>query len=142
MDEARKEELLEKLEELLLKGVRGPLKVIPLWVEATAFGIFLKLVVDANPDLKERLPELDGRVMLFEATDLGKSFYLLIEGDDIRVRPHFRKPPDAVMRGPLKVLVRVMLGKEDPDTVFFSRELEINGDTAVALHFKNILSSI
>ena len=46
------------------------------------------------------------------------------------------------MRGALKVLVRVMLGKEDPDTVFFSRELEINGDTAVALHFKNILSSI
>lgn len=142
MDEAKKDELLEKLEEFALKGVRGPLKVIPLWVEATVFGTFLKLVIDANPDLKERLPELDGRVMLFEATDLGKSFYLLIEGTGIRVRPHFPGTPDAVMRGPLKVLVRVMLGKEDPDTVFFSRELEINGDTAVALHFKNILSSI
>ena len=142
MDETKKEELLEKMEELLLKGARGPLKVIPLWVEATAFGAFIKLVVDANPDLKERLPELDGKVMLFEATDLGKSFYLLIEGEGIRVRPHYRGEPDAVMRGALKVLVRVMLGKEDPDTVFFSRELEINGDTAVALHFKNILCSI
>ena len=89
MDEARKDELLTKLEELFLKGVKGPLKVIPLWMEATVFGTFLKLVVDANPDLKERLPELDGKVMLFEATDLGKSFYLLIDGEDIRVRPHY-----------------------------------------------------
>ena len=50
--------------------------------------------------------------------------------------------PDVVMKGDALVLIDVLRGKEDPDTVFFSRRLEVSGDTAVAVHFKNILSSI
>ena len=46
------------------------------------------------------------------------------------------------MKGETSVLFRLLLGKEDPDTVFFSRRLEIEGDTAAAICFKNILNSL
>ncbi len=140
--EADKEAFKERLEEAALRLLRGPLKWVPTFIEATAFGAFVTQVVEFNPDLKERLPEIDGKVYRFEATDLGKSFYLLIEDETIRVRPYHAGEPDATMRGALKILLGVLLGRLDPDTVFFSRELEINGDTAAALHLKNILSSI
>jgi len=46
------------------------------------------------------------------------------------------------MSGNVAVLMDVLLGKEDPDTVFFSRKLEITGDTATAIHFKNLLAAL
>jgi predicted lipid carrier protein YhbT len=52
------------------------------------------------------------------------------------------KHPDVTMRGNVTVLLDVLSGKVDPDTVFFSRKLEIEGDTATAIHFKNILASL
>jgi predicted lipid carrier protein YhbT len=46
------------------------------------------------------------------------------------------------MKGEFSVLLGLMMSKVDPDTVFFSRKLEITGNTATALCFKNILDSI
>ncbi len=43
---------------------------------------------------------------------------------------------------PILRLLDVFTGRVDPDTVFFSRRLEITGDTAAAVHFKNILAAL
>lgn len=136
--EALKGPLIEKL----FKTAALPLKLTPLWLDAMAFGTFVTEVIKRNPDLSERLREIDGRRFLFKAKDVEKGFYLLIEDGGIKVMPHMQEKPDVIMRGSVKVLMDLFLGKEDADTVFFSRELEIEGDTAVALHFKNILSSL
>ncbi|MCK4847070.1 MAG: SCP2 sterol-binding domain-containing protein, partial [Deltaproteobacteria bacterium] len=40
------------------------------------------------------------------------------------------------------VLLELFLGEEDPDTVFFSRRFEINGDTSAAILLKNIMAAI
>jgi len=132
----------DKLKEMISRGMSLPLKAMPLWMEAIGVGVFISSIVESHPGFKERLAGLDGKVFRFEATDIKKSFYLQIKDCDIKVRPHMDRKPDVVMRGEVKTLTEVLLGKVDPDTVFFSRRLEINGDTAAAIHFKNILAAL
>lgn len=136
------EDIKKRVGDAVLRFARLPLKAMPLWMEAIGFGVFLSDVVDKNPSLKAKLGELDKKTFLFEARDIKKSFYLTIEGGDIKVSPHSAKKPDVTMRGEVRTLTEVLLGRTDPDTVFFSRRLEITGDTAAAIHFKNILASI
>ena len=118
------------------------LRLTPLWIEAIGMGAVMGAIVDGNKRFKERLKEIDNKVFLFEAVDLNKKFYLRIKDGDIKIIPHLAKEPDVVMKGETKVFFGLLLGKEDPDTVFFSRKLEISGDTAAAIHFKNILNSM
>ncbi len=132
----------DRLRAMLSKGMSLPLKAIPLWMEAIGVGVFISSIVESHPGFKERLCELNGKVFRFEATDIKKSFYLRIKDCDIKVLPHMDRPPDVIMRGEVKTLTDVLLGKVDPDTVFFSRKLEINGDTSAAIHFKNILAAL
>lgn len=132
----------EGFKEALFKFGALSLRVLPLWVEAIGAGVFFASVVEKSPALKERLSELEGKVFLFEATDIGKSFYLMIKDRGINVIPHVSQPPHVTMKGDVRVLADVFLGKVDPDTVFFSRRLEVSGDTAVAIHFKNILAAL
>ncbi|MBI5328228.1 MAG: SCP2 sterol-binding domain-containing protein [Deltaproteobacteria bacterium] len=125
-----------------LKLATGVLKIMPLWIEAIGMGAVMGAIVDSNKGFKERLKEIDDKVFLFEALDLNKKFYLHIKDSDIKIIPHLAKTPDVVMKGEAKIFFGLLLGKEDPDTVFFSRKLEISGDTAAAIHFKNILNSL
>jgi len=118
------------------------LRATPLVLEAVAVGSVLSAIVARNKDLSERLEELNGKVFYFEASDIKKGFYLHITGGEIRVVLHRTDPPDVTMKGSVTVLLDVLRGKVDPDTVFFSRKLEIEGDTAIAIHFKNILASL
>jgi predicted lipid carrier protein YhbT len=130
------------LKEALLGVIKMKLKTLPLWVEAIGAGVFMSSVVDGNPSFKEGLKGLDGKTFLFEARDIGKSFYLSIKDSDIRIIPHMPVAPDCVMRGDVDVLFGLLTGRVDPDTVFFSRRLEIEGDTAAAIRFKNMLARL
>ncbi len=134
----------KRLEALFFKAIKAPLKAAPLWMEAIGVGVFIRSVLDANPGFRQRLSEIDGKVFLFEAKDIGKRFCLHINIKDggINVVPHMRREPDVTMSGKVEVLVNVLAGRVDPDTVFFSRKLEITGDTSVAIRFKNMLAAL
>ncbi|MBI5643214.1 MAG: SCP2 sterol-binding domain-containing protein [Deltaproteobacteria bacterium] len=136
------DELKNKIKEKFLKSLNLPLKAMPLWVEAIGVGVFIANIVESHPNFKARLKEIDDKLFLFEAKDIRKKFYLHIKDQEIKVVPHAVRAPDVEMRGEVSVLVDVLTGKEDPDTVFFSRKLEISGDTASAIHFKNILAAL
>lgn len=137
-----KEEAKKKLREGLYKGLRLPLKFMPLWMEAIGMGVFISTILDRNPGFRERLAEIDDKLFLFEARDVEKRFFLHVKDRNIKVVPHSVRRPDVAMSGSASVLMEVLLGKEDPDTVFFSRKLEITGDTAAAIHLKNLLASL
>lgn len=126
----------------VLKFASKPLKIIPSWMQGAGLGIFLDHVVENNLDFKERLEEIDNTVFLFEATDIKKSFYLHIKDHSMKVKVHHPASPDVTMKGELVTLVGLLMNKVDADTVFFSRKLEISGNTATALCFKNILDSM
>ncbi|MBI5969746.1 MAG: SCP2 sterol-binding domain-containing protein [Deltaproteobacteria bacterium] len=136
-----KNRLQTALSFMLKTGASIPLRVMPLWLEAIGAGIFMALQLDKRPGLRERLAEIDGKVFLFDAKDIKKRFYLHIKDGDILLIPHIAVAPDVTMTGAFDVLFELLLGSVDPDTVFFSRRLEITGDTAAAVHFKNILAA-
>ncbi len=133
---------IELMKNKALKFARKPLEIIPSWIQGVGLGIFLDHVVENNPDFRERLEEIDNTVFLFEATDIKKRFYLHIKDHSIRVKVHHPGAPDVAMKGDLAILVGLLMNKVDPDTVFFSRKLDISGNTATALCFKNILDSM
>lgn len=144
-DEARlktAKEKAAKIKDKLYKGAAFSLRLMPLWMEAIGAGALIASVMEGNPNLKERLKELDHKLFLFEVKDIGKSFYMQIKDGGVKIIPHVLRTPDVTMKGEARVFMDVFLGKVDPDTVFFSRRLEVSGDTAVAIHLKNILASI
>jgi predicted lipid carrier protein YhbT len=137
-----KSEILKAIEAAVLKGMTLSLKVIPLWVEAIGAGAVIAAVTGRHPGFRDKLVALEGKVFKFEAVDIGKAFYLHIKDRDISVVVHIARSPDVTMRGTVSVLLDVFTGRVDPDTVFFSRRLEITGDTAAAVHLKNILAAL
>ena len=131
------------LKDAAFKYLSGPLKVMPRFVEAIGAGVIISSVLGSRPDIKEKLKALSGKVFLFEATDLDKTFNLCFDDSgEVKVVPNVSEEVDVVMRAEVRVLVDLFLGEEDPDTVFFSRRFEINGDTSSAILLKNILATI
>ncbi len=135
-------ESTNRFERAGLAGLRVGLKATPLLFEAMAAAVMLKKVVADNPAFAEKLGALDSKLFWFEATDIKKGFFLRIDENNIKVELHSVNEPDVTMKGEVVVLVDLFLGRVDPDTVFFSRRLEITGDTSVAIHFKNILAAL
>lgn len=93
----------------------------------------------------------------FPAEDLslleGKSFTVIVEDTggtarctyrNRRFRPLFSAaaPEDVCFRGQLSAFLKLMLRQEDPDTLFFNRQISIEGDTELGLAVKNMLDSM
>jgi predicted lipid carrier protein YhbT len=128
--------------ELLTKAAIAPLRFIPKSLQCIGLGSFLAFELEKDPSIRDRLREIDGKTFLFEAIDIEKRFYMTIRDGRVTIRPHYAGTPDVTMRGETAVLAGLMLNRVDPDTIFFSRKLQITGSTEVALWFKNILASL
>ena len=128
--------------DLALTLLKGPLSILPIprWAAALGAGTLATAAVEFRPRLKSRLKELEGKLFCFEAVDLDAGFNLLIKDGGVTAVPNPGRAPDVTMRGTSGVLTELALGAVDPDTVFFSRRLEISGDTASAILLKNILA--
>ena len=84
------------------------------------------------------LEPLRGKVLRLDilALGAGPQFTLCALG----LRPSFGKP-DVTVRASLRDYVALALRREDPDTLFFSRRLVIEGDTDLGLTVKNALDA-
>ncbi|GGP23713.1 ubiquinone anaerobic biosynthesis accessory factor UbiT [Silvimonas iriomotensis] len=52
-----------------------------------------------------------------------------------------RRPGDVTLRAGWRDFVAMMRQESDPDTLFFQRRLQIDGDTELGLHLKNRLDA-
>ncbi len=92
-------------------------------------------------DIAERLDYLEGKRICLSVSDTGNSFYIRINKRRlIRCSPY--APWDVRISGKLKDFWRLANRSEDPDTLFFNRDLELEGDTDAALYLKNLLDSV
>ncbi len=55
---------------------------------------------------------------------------------------HYQGEPDLRFIAEMTDFSKMILRKEDPDTLFFNRKLQIEGDTELGLIVKNLLDSI
>jgi len=90
--------------------------------------------------LVSRLPELDGRTVCIEITDVPSRLQFAISGH--RLRPANHRSADVTIRGRLADFILLATRREDPDTLFFNRRLCIEGDTEAGLHIKNLLDAL
>lgn len=120
-----------------------PLKWIPQPVTAVSLGIVLNLFFKRYPELKKRLAELNGKIFQFEVEDLGESFYMTVDdGGDVRIHGYSDSIPHVTMSGSSGAFLSLLFSTRDPDSLFFSRQLKLSGETDTGLAFKNLLDNV
>lgn len=114
--------------------------ITTLFMDPVVIAIFVGM---ANRVLAKRQPDLvrlEGRRVVIEVSDLGKSLYWMIRRG--RIAPAQVGAVDLRIAGSAKDLCRLALRLDDPDTLFFARRLVLEGETSIGLHLKNILDSV
>lgn len=89
----------------------------------------------------DTLAGLRGQWLLIDVRDLGMRFWLTATVAGVRVSDQ-PQPAAVSIRGDHTAFLRLMQRECDPDTLFFRRQLLIEGDTALGLEIKHFLDAI
>ncbi len=90
---------------------------------------------------KGELNFLQDKHLEISITDIDAHWYFTYSASKkIEIVKH--ATPDVSIKGKLNSFILLAAQKEDPDTLFFQRELVIEGDTDLGLQIKNLLDSI
>ena len=84
---------------------------------------------------------LENRVLQVEVTDLALDYRLTLESGRLAAASAGRTP-DVRFGGAAREFLSLALNREDPDTLFFQRRLQLEGDTELGLEVKNFLYSL
>lgn len=90
--------------------------------------------------LKKRLRELEGKSVCINIKDAQTRFHFLILGDHLK--PSSYNISDVTITGNTIDFWQLATHQEDPDTLFFRRNLNIEGETETGVHIKNIMDSL
>ena len=101
----------------------------------------LRSVERAHPRLPRNLLALDPAVVHVIPNDLPYGFALAFGRDPARlgVIPREAHGADATIRASTRVLVDLLEGRIDSDSLFFRRDLIVSGNTAVVVGLRNVL---
>ena len=115
---------------------------LPQWPHALALTAGLNAVVKMKLLAEDSLELLEGRTFLIDVLDTGSRAAFTFRNG--LFRPLFAQPetPDLSFRANLSAFLQLAARQEDPDTLFFNRELEITGDTELGLVVKNMLDAV
>jgi predicted lipid carrier protein YhbT len=89
--------------------------------------------------LRRALQPMRGKVVRLEIE--GVAFAPQLTLDAFGLRPAFGKP-DVTVRATLRDYAALALRREDPDSLFFTRRLVLEGDTELGLALKNALDAL
>jgi predicted lipid carrier protein YhbT len=115
---------------------------LPQWPHALALTAGLNVAVKMNLLPEDSLALLENRVFFVEVLDTGgRACFTYRDG---LFRPVFYAPEasDLTFRANLSAFMQLLARQEDPDTLFFNRELSIEGDTELGLIVKNMLDAV
>ena len=124
---------------LLPAPLAGLVSRLPKWPPSTLLCAALNLLFlpTLDADTRQRLKD---RIVAIQVSDAGV---------DCRIRlasmgflPALRGTPEVTIRACAWDFYRLARRLEDPDTLFFSRRLSIDGDTELGLLVKNALDAI
>lgn len=108
----------------------------------------LVLVAGLNAALKMKLlPEselalLEDKLFRIRVLDTGGEAAYTYRDGLFRPVFHPEREPDLAFAANLSAYLQLLARQEDPDTLFFNRELEITGDTELGLIVKNMLDAV
>ncbi len=96
--------------------------------------------------VREQLTDLDGKRVAIDISDTKTILNFQIQGNQFkRAKPEQKGEKiatDVTIRGSLESFWLLASRAEDPDTLFFNRQLELEGETETGLYIKNMLDSL
>jgi predicted lipid carrier protein YhbT len=115
---------------------------LPQWPHAVTLTTGLNAAIKMKLLPLDSLELLEGRSFFVEVLDTGGQAHFTYR--DGLFRPIFSAPqsPDISFRANLSSFMQLLARQEDPDTLFFNRELSIEGDTELGLIIKNMLDAV
>jgi predicted lipid carrier protein YhbT len=119
--------------------LRALLKRLPERPPALALATALNAALAAGILPREAFDALRGKRLRIELTDAGVGLTLSYGARHFHAA---RGAPDVTVRASAADFVRLALRREDPDSLFFSRRLVIEGDTDLGLIVKNTLDAV
>lgn len=120
--------------------MKGALHVVPAPLLQPGLRWIVRRLRGAHPALFKRLCRLAPTTILFEPDDTPHRFLLTIAANGLHLMVAHGEPHAAVrIKGRLAMLLSLLEGRIDSDTLFFSRDVSISGDTAAAVAFRNTL---
>ena len=122
----------------LLAKALGYLPIAPL---QPLFALCLSRIVERHPDLFERLGPYAAKRFGLDPTDLPFAFVLEPRRLGPKVTAVRALPArlDARIHGPISALLGLADGTQDGDALFFSRDIQIEGDVEAVLALRNAL---
>ena len=90
---------------------------------------------------RDQLEPLHGKHLMLKVTDAGLALRFTLGARGFRPRLD-RGVPDLTISASARDLIALSLREEDPDTLFFSRRLLMEGETDLGLLVKNTLDAI
>ena len=115
---------------------------LPQWPHAIALVSGLNAALKMNLLPEDGLSALENKLFRVRVLDTGgEACYTYRNG---LFRPVFRpeREPDLAFTANLSAYLQLLARQEDPDTLFFNRELEVTGDTELGLIVKNMLDAV
>ncbi|HTH75117.1 MAG TPA: SCP2 sterol-binding domain-containing protein [Trinickia sp.] len=120
--------------------LRGVLSKLPAWPGSLLFAGALNVVL--KPHLPaDTLTPLRGRALRIDVLDVGMTFDFTYRDRAFRAARH-EGNIDLTISASAYDFLQLARRAQDPDTLFFSRRLTMEGDTALGLLVKNSLDAI
>lgn len=115
---------------------------LPQWPHALTLTLGLNAALKMGLLPESDLAALDEKLFRVRVNDTGGEACFTYRGG--LFRPVFRaqREPDLAFAANLSAYLQLLARQEDPDTLFFNRELEIVGDTELGLIVKNMLDAV
>ncbi|GAA5214358.1 SCP2 domain-containing protein [Corallincola platygyrae] len=117
-----------------------PLNLTPFALYRPLIDQLLKTLL-AEPITEGELDFLEGRWLQVSISDLNLSFAVSVNQGQLCVSRQ-RTDSDVCFSAEFNDLLLVAARRQDPDTLFFQRKLDISGDTELGLEVKNLLASL
>jgi predicted lipid carrier protein YhbT len=115
---------------------------LPQWPHSLSLVAGLNIALKLNLLPRDSLDALEGRNFRVRVLDTGGEANFTYRGGLFRPLMSPAGEPDLAFAANLSAYLQLLARQEDPDTLFFNRELEITGDTELGLLVKNMLDAV
>ena len=143
-----RQRISERLENLRIPDFTVPAPVaklvsrLPQQPPTHALTLALNLALDRILP-RDTLAPLTGHHMQMRVLDAGLTLDFTLTGKGFRrATPMADRKPDLIISATTRDFMALALREEDPDTLFFSRRLRMEGDTDLGLLVKNTLDAV
>jgi len=125
---------------ILPKPVSGILSMLPRYPQTLLFVQAVNLALGETLR-SEVMQPLQGKFISIRVTDAGVVYHFTLNPKGLVACRRIREP-DLTISASAYDFLMLALRKEDPDTLFFSRRLCMEGDTELGLLVKNTLDAL